>query len=487
MKQIAWASFDSYASSILAIISVAVVGRLVAPDEIGVFSTAAVFVGMATLLRDFGVSNYLVQTKECDQRRIETALFVTQGIATLIGLVIALGAYPISLFYNEPRLIPTLLGLAFNLLLVPRVSVTLALLRRELRFDQVVSVSFFMNLAQNGGVIVFAWWGAGYMSMVYAALLSNVVGLALVLRRRESHRMRMDRSVVRELLSFGALSSSTNILRDVRSYLNEIVLAKTQGMATVAYQSKALSVMSLFWRSVMPGVYSFSFSYFAQGFRSNADIKSMFLGVNQRLMGLALPVLVFLVIEGDILILLLNGPNWALSAEVGRLVPALFLPAFPLLALIGTLLAADGKMRELMLIQFWVMPMKLLVLFSLMHEALQVFLLGNLAVEVVVEAGLLLYFVKRLYGIGLLAIYKASLSAFAVAGLFGALVWGLRHVVSGWFPLDLVRLSVETPVLIVAWLVLIKLLRHPLSADADTVISHIRARFAHLEDRHERK
>lgn len=79
---------------------------------------------------------------------------MTQGIATLIGLVIALGAYPISLFYNEPRLIPTLLGLAFNLLLVPAVSVTLALLRRELRFDQVVSVSFFMNLAQNGGVIV---------------------------------------------------------------------------------------------------------------------------------------------------------------------------------------------------------------------------------------------------------------------------------------------------------------------------------------------
>ena len=182
MKQIAWASFDSYASSILAIVSVAVVGRLLAPDEIGVFSTAAVFVGMATLLRDFGVSNYLVQAKECDQQRINSALFVTQGIATVIGLAIALAAYPISLFYNEPRLIPTLLGLAFNLLLVPRVSVSLALLRRELRFDKVVAVSFFMNVAQNGGVILFALLGLGYMSMVYASILSNVVGLVLVLR-----------------------------------------------------------------------------------------------------------------------------------------------------------------------------------------------------------------------------------------------------------------------------------------------------------------
>ena len=478
MKQIAWASFDSYASSILAIVSVAVVGRLLAPDEIGVFSTAAVFVGMATLLRDFGVSNYLVQAKECDPRRIDTALFVTQGIATLIGLLIALAAYPVSLFYDEPRLIPTLLGLAFNLLLVPRVSVTLALLRRELRFDRVVAVSFFMNLAQNGGVILFAWWGAGYMSMVYAALLSNVVGLALVLRRKDSLRMRMDRSVVRELLSFGALSSSTNILRDVRSYLNEIVLAKTQGMATVAYQSKALSVMNLFWRSVMPGVYSFSFSYFAQGFRSNADIKAMFLGVNQRVMGLALSVLVFLVVEGDVLILLLNGPKWGLSAEVGRLIPALFLPAFPLLALIGTLLAADGKMRELVLIQFWVLPMKLLVVFSLMYETLSVFLLGNVAVEVVVEAGLMLYFVRRLYGIGFSAIYKASLSAFAVAALFGVFAWLARHFLAGVISVDILRLSIEAPLLIGIWLALVRLLRHPLSADAAAIFDRIRERFA---------
>jgi len=478
VKQIAWASFDSYASSILAIISVAVVGRLLTPDEIGVFSTAAVFVGMATLLRDFGVSNYLVQVKECDQLRIDTALFVTQGIATLIGLVIALVAYPVSLFYDEPRLIPTLLGLACNLLLVPRVSVTLALLRRELRFDRVVAVSFFMNLAQNGGVILFAFLDAGYMSMVYAALLSNIVGLALVLRKKNAIKMRMDRSVVRELLSFGALSSSTNILRDVRSYLNEIVLAKTQGMAMVAFQSKALSVMSLFWRSVMPGVYSFSFSYFAQGFRSSSDIKSMFLGVNQRVMGLALPVLMFLIIEGDVLILLLNGPKWGLSAEVGQIVPALFLPAFPLLALIGTLLAADGKMRELMHVQLWVIPFKLLVVLGLMYETLRVFLLGNLAVEVVVEAGLMLYFVQRLYGINLFDIYSSSLGAFVIAALFGVFAWLARHFLTEWIPQGLVRLSIEAPILIACWFLLVKLLRHPLSADADAVVSRIQERFA---------
>jgi len=163
---------------------------------------------------------------------------------------------------------------------------------------------------------------------------------------------------------------------------------------------------------------------------------------------------------------------------VGHLVPALFLPAFPLLALIGTLLAADGKMRELMLVQFWVMPMKLLVVFSLMYQTLSVFLLGNLAVEVVVEAGLMLYFVQRLYGIGFSDIYRSSMSSFVIALLFGVLAWLARHFLPAWISLDLVRLSIEAPIMITGWFLLVKLLRHPLSADAEAVFSRIRQRFA---------
>ena len=91
-------------------------------------------------------------------------------------------------------------------------------------------------------------------------------------------------------------------------------------------------------------------------------------------------------------------------------------------------------MRELMLIQFWVMPMKLLVP-SLMHEALR-----NIPArqprgrEVVVEASLMLYFIRRLYGIGFSAIYRASFSAFPSPRCSGLVPWLARHFLIGVVP-----------------------------------------------------
>lgn len=475
MKQFAWASFDSYASSALAIISIAVVGRILSPDEIGVFSTAAVFVGIATVLRDFGVSNYLIQSKECSQHRIDTAYAISQGIAALIALALMLGAYPLSQFYAEQRLLPALIGLAFNLLLIARTSITLALLRREMRFDQVVSISFTMTLIQNGAVIALALIGVGYMSMVYAAILSNIAGLLLALRKPYSAKFRFKRIYFREILSFGFFSSSTSILRDMRSYLNELVLAKTQGMASVAYQSKALSIMTLFWRSVMPGIYSFSLSLFAKGVRDGSDIKTLFLQVNEKVAGIALPALAFLAVEGDTLVLLLNGPNWALSAEIGRLVPALYLPAFPLLGLTGTLMIAGGKIRELSIIQFAVLPFKLIVVFYLMNAELQTFVLGNIFLEILVESLLYAYFLNKLFGIETHALYLSNMRSFTIAALLAGAAIALRILLQDSITNPILRFAVEAPALLTTLITLLYVLKHPLRGDIVNIFTYLKS------------
>lgn len=476
MKQLAWASFDSYASSALAILSIAVVGRILSPDEIGVFSTAAVFVGIATVLRDFGVSNYLIQTKECNQDRINTAYTVTQGIAATIAVALIFAAYPLSQFYADARLLPALSGLAANLLLVPRISITLALLRREMRFDHVVSISFFMTLTQNVAVIFLALLGVGYMSMVYAAIASNIIGLILAVRKPHTASLRLNRLLSREIFSFGFFSSSTNILRDMRSYLNEIVLAKSQGMASVAYQSKALSIMTLFWRTVMPGIYSFSFSLFARGIREGTDVKKMFLGATEKVAGVALPALGILAVEGDTLILLLNGPNWGLSAEIGRFVPLLYLPALPLLALVGTLMAADGKMRELTLIQLAVLPFKLGIVFYLMHAELSAFVLGNIICEAIVEATLFAIFLQRIFSISTISLYASCFRSFILALLFSGAAVALRLALTPWIPNPVIRLALEGPFLLLTLLGLLYLFKHSLHSDVTEIILKLKTR-----------
>lgn len=477
MKQIAWATFDSYAASILAILSIAVIGRLLTPEEIGIFSTASVFVGITTVLRDFGVSNYLIQARDCDQNRIDSAAYIAQAIAITATLFLCCLAYPISVFYDEPRLISPLVYLGLNLLLIPRISVALAILRREMRFDSVVSITFFMSLSLNIGGIAFAFLGASYMSMVYGSILSNLIGITILQRKKLCIGYKFDKQNISTILSFGLRNTLINLIRDARSYANEIALAKTQGMAMVAFQSKALSIMRLFWSAVMPGIYSFTLPHFAKEIRSEVDIRRSFLVATEKTMAIALPALVFLAVEGDVLILLLNGQQWGLSAEVGRWVPAIYLLGFPLLALVGTLLTAGGYMRELVRIQMLTLPPKLAILIAVMYQPLDQFVIFNVLVEMIVESMLFAYYLNRCFRIGVIEIYKSCFSSYLIAAILTISLLVSRSYLNTTNNFLITHIAIQSSLGFIVWLALLNTIPNPLKNDLITALSTLKKKF----------
>jgi O-antigen/teichoic acid export membrane protein len=55
---------ERYLSIALTLVSFVVVARLLTPTDIGLFSIASAIVGVAQVVRDFGVGSYLVQENE---------------------------------------------------------------------------------------------------------------------------------------------------------------------------------------------------------------------------------------------------------------------------------------------------------------------------------------------------------------------------------------------------------------------------------------
>ena len=67
-RSLAITFLDKYATLAIGIVSTMILSRLLTPAEIGVFSVASIFVLLASILRDFGVADYLVQAKEAQAR-----------------------------------------------------------------------------------------------------------------------------------------------------------------------------------------------------------------------------------------------------------------------------------------------------------------------------------------------------------------------------------------------------------------------------------
>ncbi|HEU4375150.1 MAG TPA: oligosaccharide flippase family protein, partial [Telluria sp.] len=60
---------EKYVLVLLSLASGMIISRLLTPAQTGIYSVAAVLLGVAQVLRDFGVGQYLVQERELNQAK----------------------------------------------------------------------------------------------------------------------------------------------------------------------------------------------------------------------------------------------------------------------------------------------------------------------------------------------------------------------------------------------------------------------------------
>src|SRR5579862_5267561 len=118
-KSLSWSFLDKYSGMVLGVISTLILSRLLTPVDIGIYSVAAGAVGLAHMLRDFGVATYLFQEKDLTQERMRAALGVTMVFSWSVAAVMAALSSPIGTFYNAPGVAEVILVLAANFVLLP--------------------------------------------------------------------------------------------------------------------------------------------------------------------------------------------------------------------------------------------------------------------------------------------------------------------------------------------------------------------------------
>ena len=80
VRRSVWLTFaDSYFGLVLQIASTMIIARILTPQEIGVFAIAAVFSTLASMFRDFGVAEYLIQERELTSDKIAAWCFSSMG------------------------------------------------------------------------------------------------------------------------------------------------------------------------------------------------------------------------------------------------------------------------------------------------------------------------------------------------------------------------------------------------------------------------
>lgn len=308
---------ERYLLIILSLASNILLARLLTPEEIGLYSVAIALIGIAQVLRDFGIGNYLIQVKTLSDDHIKTAFGFSLTIGASLFLIVYFAAPFAGSFYNDIRVVETIRISAFNFLVLPFCSISLSLLRRDMQFKKLVLINLLATIIGFTATITLAYRGFGANSMAIGALITNIATGAGTWIARGSYRVLLPSFVAwRDLMSFGARSSATNIIASISMDINDLAVGRILGFEPVAFISKAQGLMNIFHRDIMSAIRNVAYPAFAKAHREGTDLEAQYVYSVGAITAIAWPFYAFTALHAEAILNIMFGPQWNQAAPL---------------------------------------------------------------------------------------------------------------------------------------------------------------------------
>ena len=336
---------------VIQFISTIILARLLTPEEIGVFSVAAVIIGFAQMIRDFGVANYLVAEKELTTLRIRTALGVTLFFAWLMAFILYATKGLIADFYNEPGIDAVLLVLSISFLFIPFTSTVLGLLRRELRFDVIFKISLISAICHACTAVLMAYNGFGFISLAWASLAGTIstIAVALIYKPTNAQFIPSLRELKR-VFSFGASSSAASLLSEAGTSAQDLAIGRILGFSSVGFYSRAMGLIGIFNKLITSAIQPIALPAFSEKHRNNESLKEPYLKIFSYFSALSWPFFAMLAITTLPVIRLLYGDQWDTAAPIATILCIAF-ALQPFYYFSNSGLMAIGKVHSVLVAQ----------------------------------------------------------------------------------------------------------------------------------------
>lgn len=308
---------ERYLLIALGLASNIMLARLLTPEEIGLYSVSIALIGIAQVLREFGIGNFLIQAKTLTDDHVRTAFGFSLAIGITLFLAIFLAAPLAGTFYNDERVVETIRISALNFLVLPFCSISLSLLRRDMKFKKLVAVTLVSTTLGTSSTLFLAYMGYGANSMAIGALVTNLAtGIGTWFVRGDFRLMLPSFVAWRELMSFGARTSAANVITTISMDINDLAVGRILGFAPVAMISRAQGLMNLFHRDLMSAVRNVLYPAYSQAYRDGKDLETQHVLTVTMITAIAWPFYGFAALHALDLLRLLFGPQWDAAAPL---------------------------------------------------------------------------------------------------------------------------------------------------------------------------
>lgn len=336
-----------------------VLARLLSPHDFGLIAMVTAVIGVAELVRDFGLSLASIQAKEISPAERTNLFWANTGLGAGSALIAVAATPVIVLIYHEPELSHLVPPLAGVFVLSGLTTQFRAQLLRDLRFG-VVAVSDTLGPAAGiATAITLAALGAGYWALVAQQLVASATILLVVASSARWWPGLPRRDVsIRRFFRFGAGVFGSQALGYVTQNVDNVGIGAAWGSAALGLYSRAFQLVMVPIMQINAPLTNVVLPVLS---RVHDDRERLGRGLRTAALVGAYVTAPVLAVSGALavpLVHLLLGPAWAQVAPMLAILAAA--GVFRSIAQVGYWgFLATGESGALFRLQLWVQPVSI--------------------------------------------------------------------------------------------------------------------------------
>lgn len=346
-----WTGVATAVRVILQFFQIAILARLLTPEDFGLMAIIAALVAILGLFSDLGLSKAIIHHSEITSEQLSSLYWLNLGAALLLMLGMAGTAPLIGYLYSEPRLVPILIiaGLVFPFGAIGYQFRVLA--EKGLRFSILARVEMASNLFGFVCAITIALAGGGVWAIVAGMLASAACASALswwLLSLGWRPGWHLHVAECRSFLHFGGYSIGETLANTVRMQTDVFIGGLLFGPAALGLYSLPRELGLRIAFMINPIITRVGFPVMSRTQQDTFQLKAIYLQILRMTASVNFPIYLALALFAEETVVLLFGERWGRSA--------LYLQIFSVLGLIrstgnpsGSLLYAVGRAR----LAFW--------------------------------------------------------------------------------------------------------------------------------------
>jgi O-antigen/teichoic acid export membrane protein len=306
-----WNFLGYFFRKIIGTLSLIILARLLLKSDFGLISAVSVILNLVGILREMGLSAFLIYQKEKIRTTANLIFFLNIISGFIVYLLLFLGAELAASFYQKPIITPLLRTFGLTILMEAYIYTHLTLFAKELQFKKralAEGLSAFFGFTM---AILLAFYKYGVWSLIFGNLGSSLVNALFVRSCSSFHpKWEFDFSLLKKIFRYSHYLVWVDLTNFVSFHLTYFIIGRYLGVEALGIFTMACNLAE--WTSVH-FIYILSrvaFPIFSKIQDNKSLLKKSYLKMVEYTSFLTVPALAGLFLLASHFVLSLYGERW---------------------------------------------------------------------------------------------------------------------------------------------------------------------------------